>query len=73
VFKIIIGARLVRFAIQRRPTVEERRTGDVVNDFGRDPIGEGKEEQVKKNSVHPLSACDILLDLQSRAQDMATE
>ena len=26
--------------------MEAREVADVVNDFGRDPIGEGKEEQV---------------------------
>jgi len=26
--------------------MEAREAADVVNDFGRDPIGEGKEEQV---------------------------
>jgi len=26
--------------------MEEREAADAVNDFGRDPIGEGKEEQV---------------------------
>ena len=26
--------------------MEEREKADVINDFGRDPIGEGKEEQV---------------------------
>ena len=27
--------------------MEARQAADVVNDFGRDPIGEGKEEQVR--------------------------
>lgn len=30
--------------------MEEREAADVVNDFGRDPIGEGKEERV--GSLH---------------------
>jgi hypothetical protein len=32
--------------------MEAREAADVVNDFGRDPIGEGKEEQVCCYSHH---------------------
>jgi hypothetical protein len=27
--------------------MEARQAADIINDFGRDPIGEGKEEQVR--------------------------
>ena len=30
--------------------MEEREAADVVNDFGRDPIGEGKEERVRPST-----------------------
>lgn len=44
--KIIIGVNLLSYATRRRAGMEEREEADKVNDFGRDPIGEGKEEQV---------------------------
>lgn len=44
--KIIIGVNLLSYATRRRAGMEAREAADVVNDFGRDPIGEGKEEQV---------------------------
>ena len=46
VIKIIVGVNLVSYAIRRRVGMEEREAADAVNNFGRDPIGEGKEEQV---------------------------
>ncbi|KAL1748713.1 eukaryotic membrane protein family-domain-containing protein [Schizophyllum fasciatum] len=45
VVKIIIGVNLISYATRRHAGVEEREKADVINDFGRDPIGEGKEEQ----------------------------
>lgn len=46
VVKIIIGVNLLGYAHRRRADMESRKAADVVNDFGRDPIGEGREEQV---------------------------
>jgi hypothetical protein len=46
VLKIIIGVNLLGYAHRRRALMEFRKAVDVVNDFGRNPIGEGKEEQV---------------------------
>lgn len=46
VIKIILGVRLLTYATRRRAEMEAREIADRVNDFGRDPIGEGKEEQV---------------------------
>ena len=46
VIKVIIGVNLISYATRRRSGMEAREVADVVNDFGRDPIGEGKEEQV---------------------------
>jgi len=37
---------LLGYATRRRAGMEAREAADAVNDFGRDPIGEGKEEQV---------------------------
>ena len=47
VIKVIVGVNLIGYATRRRSGMEARQTADVVNDFGRDPIGEGKEEQVR--------------------------
>ena len=44
--KVIMGVHLVSYALGRRASMEAREKEDAVNDFGRDPIGEGKEEQV---------------------------
>lgn len=52
VIKIILGVQLLGYATRRRADMEAREAADVVNDFGRDPIGEGKEEQVR---VAPLT------------------
>lgn len=46
VIKIILGVNLVSYAIRRQATMEARANEDVINDFGRDPIGEGPEERV---------------------------
>ncbi|KAF8629188.1 hypothetical protein AX17_005773 [Amanita inopinata Kibby_2008] len=45
VIKIIVGINLLSYASRRHAEMEARAAADVVNDFGRDPIGEGKEEQ----------------------------
>lgn len=44
--KVIIGVNLVSYATRRRAGMEEREANDAINDFGRDPVGEGKEERV---------------------------
>ncbi|KAL4078517.1 eukaryotic membrane protein family-domain-containing protein [Scleroderma yunnanense] len=44
-FKVLLGVNLICYATQRRAGMETRAAADVVNDFGRDPIGEGKEER----------------------------
>ncbi|EIN11380.1 DUF747-domain-containing protein [Punctularia strigosozonata HHB-11173 SS5] len=45
VVKIILGVNLISYATRRRAGMEAREAADVVNDFGRDPIGEGEEEK----------------------------
>lgn len=51
--KIIIGVNLVSYAIGRRAGMEARRAEDeAINNFERDPIGEGKEEQVCDLSLY---------------------
>lgn len=47
VIKVIMGVNLVSYATGRRAGMEAREEEDAVNDYGRDPIGEGKEEQVR--------------------------
>lgn len=46
VIKIILGVNLLSYATRRRAGMEAREKADVINEFGRDPIGEGKEERV---------------------------
>ena len=46
VVKIIMGVNLISIATHRRAGMEQREAEDAVNDFGRDPIGESKEEKV---------------------------
>ncbi|KAI0689272.1 DUF747-domain-containing protein [Cerioporus squamosus] len=54
VIKIILGVRLLTYATQRRAGMEAREQADRVNDFGRDPIGEGKEEQQYNKELKTL-------------------
>lgn len=49
-----MGVNLVSYATRRRAGMEARATEDVVNDFGRVPIGEGKEEQVRSYLIVAL-------------------
>ena len=62
VIKVIIGVNLISYATRRRSGMEAREVADVVNDFGRDPIGEGKEEQVSSRSIYFIpSPADFIL------------
>jgi hypothetical protein len=45
--KLIMGVYLVSYAARRQAGMEMRTKEDAVNDFGRDPIGEGPEERVR--------------------------
>lgn len=45
--KIILGLNLIGYAAHRQAGAEQREKEDTVNDFGRDPIGEGAEERVR--------------------------
>jgi hypothetical protein len=47
VLKVIIGINLVHYAVGRRAGMEAHEKEDAVNDFGRDPVGEGPEERVR--------------------------
>ena len=50
-----MGVYLVSYATRRRAGMEAREAEDVVNDFGRDPIGEGQEERVSHVFTLPLT------------------
>ena len=50
-----MGVYLVSYATRRRAGMEAREAEDVVNDFGRDPIGEGQEERVSHIFTFPLT------------------
>ncbi|KAI0779867.1 eukaryotic membrane protein family-domain-containing protein [Fomes fomentarius] len=54
VVKIILGVRLLTYATRRRAGMEAREVADRANDFGRDPIGEGKEEQLYNKELKTL-------------------
>jgi len=54
VIKVIVGVNLVGYATRRRSGMEARQAADVVNEFGRDPIGEGKEEQLYNRQLKTL-------------------
>ena len=75
VIKVIIGVNLLSYAAKRREGMEAREVADVVNDFGRNPIGEGKEEQVCVQVVvrFPLDFTDFatLKGIQQETKDVA--
>ncbi|KAF8902956.1 eukaryotic membrane protein family-domain-containing protein [Gymnopilus junonius] len=58
VVKIIVGVNLLSYATRRRTGMDEREAADKVNDFGRDPIGEGKEEQLYNKKLKTLLDSD---------------
>ncbi|KAF9050234.1 eukaryotic membrane protein family-domain-containing protein [Panaeolus papilionaceus] len=58
VIKVIMGMYLVSYATRRRAGMEARELADAVNDFGRDPIGEGKEEQAYNKQLKTLLDSD---------------
>lgn len=43
-----MGVNLLSYATRRHAGMESRAAADVVNDFGRNPIGEGKDEQASR-------------------------
>lgn len=49
-----MGVYLVSYATRRRAGMEAREAEDVVNDYGRDPIGEGQEERVSYIFTFPI-------------------
>jgi hypothetical protein len=54
-----MGVYLVSYATRRRAGMEAREAADVVNDFGRDPIGEAPEERVSGISTSPGRILDM--------------
>jgi hypothetical protein len=56
VIKVILGVNLVSFATMRKEGMVAREAEDAINDFGRNPIGEGREEQVRDPSS---TSCSI--------------
>ncbi|KAI0371166.1 DUF747-domain-containing protein [Pilatotrama ljubarskyi] len=54
VIKIILGMYLLTYATRRQAGMEAREEADKVNDFGRNPIGEGKEEQAYNKELKTL-------------------
>ncbi|PCH43740.1 DUF747-domain-containing protein [Wolfiporia cocos MD-104 SS10] len=54
VIKIILGVKLLSYASMRRAGMGMREEADKVNDFGRNPIGEGKEEQMYNHQLKTI-------------------
>ncbi|KAJ7096346.1 eukaryotic membrane protein family-domain-containing protein [Mycena epipterygia] len=54
VVKVIMGVNLVSYATRRKAGMEAREAEDAINDFGRDPIGEGREEQIYNRELKSL-------------------
>lgn len=54
VVKIMLGVQLLSYATRRRAGMEAREAADVVNDFGRNSIGEGKEEQAYNKELRTI-------------------
>jgi hypothetical protein len=50
----MMGVNLISYATRRRAGMDAREAEDVINDFGRDPIGEGKEEQIYNRELKTL-------------------
>ncbi|KAF8514240.1 eukaryotic membrane protein family-domain-containing protein [Hysterangium stoloniferum] len=54
VVKVMLGVHLVSYAFHRRAGMDAREAEDAINDFGRDPIGEGKEEQIYNQELKAM-------------------
>ncbi|KAI9569560.1 DUF747-domain-containing protein [Boletus coccyginus] len=52
--KVLLGVNLISYAGGRRTGMEARVVADHVNDFGRDPIGEGMEERKYNKQLQEL-------------------
>ncbi len=63
VIKIILGVNLISYATRRRAGMEARTAADIVNHFGRDPIGEGKDEQVSVLVLYRPTDCVSLRNI----------
>ncbi|KAJ3560624.1 hypothetical protein NP233_g10714 [Leucocoprinus birnbaumii] len=68
VIKIILGVNLITYATRRQAGMEEREAADAVNNFGRDPIGEGGDE--RKYNKDLKKYLDESLDDAPRLSDM---
>lgn len=77
VVKVLMGMNLLSYANRRRAGMEARAAADVVNDFGRDPIGEGKEERVSSSDAPcgdgVLTASSLFSGIQPRAENAARQ
>ncbi|KAJ6609894.1 eukaryotic membrane protein family-domain-containing protein [Mycena sp. CBHHK59/15] len=54
VIKVIMGVNLVSYATRRKAGMEAREAEDAINDFGRNPVGEGREEQIYNRELKTL-------------------
>ena len=65
-----MGVYLVGYATRRRAGMEAREAEDVVNDYGRDPIGEGQEERVSYIFTFPITDPQHALDIQKYNREL---
>lgn len=70
VIKTILGVNLITYATRRQAGMEERRAADAVNDFGRDPIGEGGDERVYTISACLVFFAEISVDIQQESEEI---
>ncbi|KAF5351654.1 hypothetical protein D9756_007730 [Leucocoprinus leucothites] len=70
VIKIILGVNLITYATRRQAGMEEREAADAVNNFGRDPIGEGGDERPQKYNKNLRKYLDDSWDDAPRLSDM---
>ncbi|KAI9461232.1 eukaryotic membrane protein family-domain-containing protein [Lactarius psammicola] len=73
--KVIMGVGLVSYATRRRAGMEAREAADAVNDFGRDPIGEGQEERKYNRELKDIlqNACDNAVSVSEIGERVPTE
>jgi len=70
VIKTILGVNLITYATRRQAGMEERRTADAVNDFGRDHIGEGGDERVYTIFTRLVSFAEVSVDIQQESEEI---
>ena len=66
-----MGINLISYAARRQAGMDARKVEDVVNDFGRNPVGEGREEQVCMTVCGWCAYLHLGIEIQQGAEDAA--